>query len=186
MVTVGVIAARGYGQRTRSYLADLVTALQMQDLEPRIQSGHLTRCRRDDSPLGRGRVIVVGDAAGLLEPWTREGISFALRSGVMAGEAAAKAASTESSAEASLELSAYEQGVTDKLAPEMRAGAELLYTFSRYPSIFHAGLAMPKGWDGFSRFCRGDTNFARVMRHRWVRRSLSLINSLPHRRQPHI
>lgn len=37
-------------------------------------------------------MIVAGDAAGLLEPWTREGISFALRSGAWAGTAAARAA----------------------------------------------------------------------------------------------
>ena len=32
---------------------------------------------------------MAGDAAGLLEPWTREGISYALRSGYAAGTAAA-------------------------------------------------------------------------------------------------
>ena len=31
-------------------------------------------------------MLVCGDAAGLLEPWTREGISYALRSGRLAGE----------------------------------------------------------------------------------------------------
>ena len=34
-------------------------------------------------------LLVAGDAAGLLDPWTREGISFALRSGALAGAAAA-------------------------------------------------------------------------------------------------
>ena len=55
-------------------------------------------CRPGTSPAyarrihrcGAGAVLVAGDAAGLLEPWTREGISFALRSGRLAGEAAAR------------------------------------------------------------------------------------------------
>jgi flavin-dependent dehydrogenase len=34
-------------------------------------------------------VLVAGDATGLLEPWTGAGISFAVRSGRLAGRAAA-------------------------------------------------------------------------------------------------
>ena len=91
-LTVGVIAARGQGDATKGYLREFVGRLGLAGYEAVRDSGHLTRCRTDDSPLRRGHVIVAGDAAGLLEPWTREGISFALRSGALAGEYAAKAA----------------------------------------------------------------------------------------------
>lgn len=84
-LTVGVISARGEGAATKRYLEDFVGRLGLAGFEPSISSGHLTRCRADDSPLSRGRVLVCGDAAGLLEPWTREGISFALRSGFYCG-----------------------------------------------------------------------------------------------------
>ncbi|SCF97623.1 geranylgeranyl reductase family [Streptomyces sp. Ncost-T6T-2b] len=80
-LTVGVISARGDGAGTKRYLEDFIARLGLAGFEPAVSSGHLTRCRSDDSPLSRGRVVVCGDAAGLLEPWTREGISFALRSG---------------------------------------------------------------------------------------------------------
>lgn len=83
-LTVGVISARGDGAGTKRYLEDFIARLGLAGFEPKISSGHLTRCRSDDSPLSRGRVLVCGDAAGLLEPWTREGISFALRSGRLA------------------------------------------------------------------------------------------------------
>jgi flavin-dependent dehydrogenase len=39
----------------------------------------------------RGRVLLVGDAAKLMDPMTGEGISYAIRSGHMAGEAIVKA-----------------------------------------------------------------------------------------------
>ena len=80
-----MIAARGQGERTKRYLRDFVARLGLAGVEPEHDSGHLTRCRTADSPLRRGRVLVAGDAAGLLEPWTREGISYALRSGALAG-----------------------------------------------------------------------------------------------------
>ena len=80
-LTVGVIAARGQGEETKAYLREFVApAWPRPGFEVVQDSGHLTRCRSDRSPLRKGRVLLAGDAAGLLEPWTREGISFALRS----------------------------------------------------------------------------------------------------------
>jgi len=38
------------------------------------------------SPLRRGRLLLVGEAAGLVNPFTGEGIDYALESGVLAGE----------------------------------------------------------------------------------------------------
>jgi hypothetical protein len=77
-LTVGVIAAKGSPVETRAYLDRFVTEMGLDGAEVERSSGHLTRCREPGSPLQRGRVLVCGDAAGLLEPWTREGISFAL------------------------------------------------------------------------------------------------------------
>lgn len=72
-LTVGVIAARGQGEQTRQYLRDFTARLGLSGYPAERDSGHLTHCRADDSPLRRGRVLVAGDAAGLLEPWTRKG-----------------------------------------------------------------------------------------------------------------
>ncbi len=97
---MGVISARGDGAGTKRYLEDFIARLGLAGFEPAISSGHLTRCRSDDSPLSRGRVVVCGDAAGLLEPWTREGISFALRSGRLAGEWAVRIAEAHDAVDA--------------------------------------------------------------------------------------
>jgi geranylgeranyl reductase family protein len=178
-VTVGVIAAKGYSGPTRAYLADFVNRLGFQTIQPCVQSGHLTRCRLEDSPVRRGRVMVIGDAAGFLEPWTREGISFALRSGLAAGEAAAKAASRGTATEARSELESYDDAIAATLVPEMRAGLKVLRAFGRHPSLFHAALATPLGWKAFIRICRGETNFARAVHHRTLTTALALISSLP-------
>ncbi|MCM3922498.1 geranylgeranyl reductase family protein, partial [Frankia sp. AiPs1] len=91
VLTVGVIGDRAKGAALRGYYERFVERLGLAGAPRQHDSGHLTRVRAVDSPLRRGRVLVVGDAAGLLDPWTREGISFALRSGRLAGEAAAAA-----------------------------------------------------------------------------------------------
>ena len=49
------------------------------------------RCRADAAPTQRGRVLLAGDAAGLVNPMTGEGIYYAVATGLAAGRAAAEA-----------------------------------------------------------------------------------------------
>jgi geranylgeranyl reductase family protein len=174
-LTVGVIAARGHGERTRQYLRDFTRRLGLAGYPAERDSGHLTRCRADDSPLRTGRVLVAGDAAGLLEPWTREGISFALRSGALAGAAAASAAAACDQAGVERALDAYPAAVSRVLLPEMAAGRQLLTGFTRHPAAFHLGLASPKGWHAFARFCRSELTFHALVSRREVRMLLALM-----------
>lgn len=115
-------------------------------------------------------MIVAGDAAGLLEPWTREGISFALRSGALAGAAAARAAAAGAG-----ELDGYVAAVDRDLVPEMHAGYRLLAAFERHPWAFHGALALPPGFAQFTRFCQGQVAFAELLRQRRLRAILAAI-----------
>ncbi|HVF06113.1 MAG TPA: geranylgeranyl reductase family protein [Frankiaceae bacterium] len=157
LLTVGVIGPRAEGERLRAYYASFVARLGLR--EPETFAGHLTRCREPDSPLRRGNVLVAGDAAGLLEPWTREGISYALRSGRAAGLAAASG-----------DLAAYERYVAAELAPEMAAGRDFLTAFERNRQVFHGFLAaVPGGWRLFSRLVAGETTLLRQTEKPYVR-----------------
>ncbi|HTU05911.1 MAG TPA: geranylgeranyl reductase family protein [Trebonia sp.] len=176
LLTVGVIAGRGQGEATREYLREFTSRLGLAGYEVVRDSGHLTRCRTEGSPLRRGRVLVAGDAAGLLEPWTREGISFALRSGALAGEAAAKAAVADAPAAAAGSLDEYAAGVNATLVPEMRAGRLMLTAFTRHPGTFHTALASPKGWRIFVRMCRSELSFSGLVSHPSARLALALMN----------
>ena len=50
------------------------------------QRSHMLPFRRPGQPVVRGPVLVVGDAAGLVDPNTGAGIGWAVRSGMLAGE----------------------------------------------------------------------------------------------------
>ncbi len=167
-LTVGVIAARGAGDATKDYLRDLLRWVGLDGLRVLHDSGHLTRCRTPDSPLGRGRVLLAGDAAGLLEPWTREGISFATRSGALAGAAAAGGPSGV--------VERYRAGLAAELLPEMAAGERCLRAFERSPRAFHELVGSTAvGWHQFSRITRGDTTLARALDRRVVRAGLAVL-----------
>jgi geranylgeranyl reductase family protein len=164
-LTVGVIAARGQGGATKDYLREFVDRLGLGGYEAVQDSGHLTRCRTDGSPLRQGQVIVAGDAAGLLDPWTREGISFALRSGALAGEYAARA-----------DLDGYVAAINARLVPDMRAGRTLLTAFTRHTGTFHKGLSTPKGWRAFVKMCRSEISLSELVARPAARVSLALLN----------
>jgi geranylgeranyl reductase family protein len=176
-LTVGVIAARGSGEQTRAYYREFVERLGLAGYPAAADSGHLTRCRTADSPLARGRVLVAGDAAGLLEPWTREGISYALRSGALAGEAAASAAAATDAAGVAQCTARYRERVESLLGPEMAAGERLLAAFEKRPAFFHGSVtALPMAWRAFAGVCRGRTTFAELLRTRAAQAALRAIS----------
>ncbi|MFJ3933749.1 geranylgeranyl reductase family protein [Streptomyces sp. NPDC090029] len=177
-LTVGVISARGEGAATKRYLEDFVARLGLAGFEPSVSSGHLTRCRSDDSPLSRGRVLVCGDAAGLLEPWTREGISFALRSGRLAGEWAVRIAEAHDAVDARRQALNYAFAIKAGLGVEMAVGRRMLTLFERRPGLLHAVLTgFRPAWTAFADITRGTATLAGLVRTRpLARRALDLLD----------
>jgi hypothetical protein len=83
----------------------------------------------------------------LLEPWTREGISFG--SGTWAGEYAAGFVRGEADA-----LEGYERRVCLELEPEIVAGSRLPRLFERRPLLVYGVAAFtPMGTRYFFRVC---------------------------------
>ncbi|MEV3851334.1 geranylgeranyl reductase family protein [Streptomyces microflavus] len=177
-LTVGVISARGDGAGTKRYLEDFIARLGLAGFEPSVSSGHLTRCRSDDSPLSRGRVVVCGDAAGLLEPWTREGISFALRSGRLAGEWAVRIAEAHDAVDARRQALNYAFAIKAGLGVEMGVGRRMLKLFERRPGVLHAVLTgFRPAWKTFAGITRGTTSLAELVRtHPLAQRALSAMD----------
>ena len=163
-LTVGVIGDRACGPALREAYRFFVAGLGLDLARAHVEGGHLTRVRAPGSPLVRDRVLVAGDAAGLLEPWTREGISFALRSGALAGHAAATGPS------------AYPTAVAAALGPEMAAGRRALRAFTRSPRLVHEVLrSLPGTWELFTRLVSGGTSLEEQVSRRTVRTAVALL-----------
>lgn len=169
-LTVGVIQRTGLPDATRAYLELWLRQLGLAGATRVRDSGHLTRWRSRRSPLRRGAVLVAGEAAGLLEPWTREGISFALRSGAMAGAAAAEAARTRDAISRNEALDGYVAAVRRELVPQLRAGQVLLRTLEHAPALLHHVLAHTAlGRRTFLALCRGSERVAGLVHHPLIR-----------------
>ncbi len=163
-LTVGVIGSRERGEDVRRYYRDFLARLGLDPAGALHDGGHLTRVRAPSSPLRRGAVLVAGDAAGLLEPWTREGISFALRSGQLAGRAAAT------------DPSSYQAAVLAALGPELAAGRTALRVFTRSPLVVHEVLRrLPGMWGLFVALVGGRTSLPEQLRRPGVRLLVRLL-----------
>jgi flavin-dependent dehydrogenase len=169
-LTIGVIQRTGLPDATRAYLELWLRQLGLAGATRVRESGHLTRWRSRRSPLRRGSVLVAGEAAGLLEPWTREGISFALRSGAMAGAAAASAARAADATNRDDALDGYVAAVERDLVPQLRAGQVILRVLERAPGLLHRVLAHTAlGRRTFLALCRGSERVGRLVHHPLVR-----------------
>ncbi|MEV6907451.1 geranylgeranyl reductase family protein [Amycolatopsis sp. NPDC051071] len=177
--TAGVVAAKGQGDATKTYLREFLQRHRFDHLRPLHDTGHLTRCRHPDSPLARHRTLVAGDAAGLGDPWSREGISFALRSGTWAGEAAARVARAEDAPGLAHAREGYVTAVRSTLEPEMRASRRIMDVFTRRPGLFHTALTgVPSVWRGVDSYLGGRTTIPELVGTPAARVALKAIDFL--------
>ncbi len=106
--------------------------------------GHHLPVRIPGSPIARGHVAVVGDAAGLVDPLSGEGIHMAFASGRLAAEEALRVLAGEAA-----DMSGYEAAVDRELQTELTVSRRLqeLVTFAPPPY-----LALMRRSDRFWRF----------------------------------
>ncbi|MFF7454676.1 geranylgeranyl reductase family protein [Kitasatospora sp. NPDC008115] len=178
--TAGVVAARGNPVALRAYKEDFLGRHGLLGPRPLHDTGHLTRCRRPGSPLSRGRVLVAGDAAALLDHWSREGISYALRSGGLAGSAAVRLVHASDAADAHEAVDRYARQIDDVLGVEMRASSTLMDLFVRSPGLVHTVLTrLPLAWRRLDAYVAGRTSVAGIMTTPVVRAAVALTNRFP-------
>ncbi|MER5647409.1 NAD(P)/FAD-dependent oxidoreductase [Streptosporangium sp. NPDC002524] len=107
-------------------LAELLPHVHARDL----RAHHLPLSPGRPRP-GSGRVMLAGDAAGLINPLTGEGIFYALVSGRLAGEAAVQAAGDP--------LPAYRRGLGKALGRHLRT-TDVLALASQSPGFIDAAI----------------------------------------------
>lgn len=131
-LSIGVLSMvqreRELKRAIRRYL-DLLGCRDATQIE---QHGFVIPIRPRKGPYIDKRVLLVGDAAGFADPVTGEGISFAIRSGLLAAQSL-----IDSHLEEVAVCQRYARSLTDTILPELRTGrwlAQLLYDFPRLRS----------------------------------------------------
>jgi geranylgeranyl reductase family protein len=116
--------------------------------------GHALPIRRPGSALVRGRVLLAGDAAGLVDPLSGEGIHSALLSGRLAAE------SSLAFIERGETLEAYQDAIETELGADLAFSRRLQRLLQWTPGIYLGILRRsPRVWNKLVKLARGESSY---------------------------
>ena len=122
--------------------------------------GHHLPLRTAGAPIARGPVALVGDAAGLVDPLSGEGIHMAFASGRLAAQHALRYLGCETNS-----MAAYERAVDDELQPELDVSRRLQEVFHLAPPPYLALLRRNrKFWLFLCHLVRGELTYLDFVR----------------------
>lgn len=127
--SVGILSTRFGAKGLQPALESWLEGLGLMPAERIEKHGFQIPIAPRPGGFGRGRVLLVGDSAGLADPVTCEGISNALLSGKLAAEAL-----LEASFHPGRSVRAYRRGLSREVLPELRTArllAKLVYDHPR-------------------------------------------------------
>lgn len=161
-LSIGVGGPAKLSAWMKDYYAQLTRFLErdhgVKILETRSNKAWPIPVRVKRSRFHHGNVLVAGDAGGLTDPLTGEGIYYAVRSGIMAGRACAASLSGDGAA-----FENYTRMVNTELMSDLEAANRIRYIFNTVPArIHHFVRDSDRAWGAFGKILRGERTYADV------------------------
>jgi flavin-dependent dehydrogenase len=128
-LSIGVLSMAQRGNDLKQSMARYLDLLGCGSVTQIERHGFVIPIRPRRGPFIDKRILLVGDTAGFADPVTGEGISFAIRSGLLAAQALIDGQLDEEPVR-----NAYTGSVAEAILPDLRTGrvlARLLYNFPR-------------------------------------------------------
>jgi geranylgeranyl reductase family protein len=126
------------GPRLRAHLDELCTAHGVDVAELTQVRGHRLPIRRSGASVASGRAVLVGDAAGLVDPFSGDGMYEAFLSSKTAAEAIADLLAGEAA-----DLSAYPRRLGATLERHVAGAWVAKYMIERHPEVMMGILRLP-------------------------------------------
>jgi flavin-dependent dehydrogenase len=159
-LNVGVGGWRWIAPSLRERLSALCRYLQLDEAALFGVRGYHLPLRVPGAPLVRGPVLLAGDAAGLVDPLSGEGIHAAFWSGRLAAESIADVLSGRSA-----DLSGYQGAVDREIEPELAMSRKLQSIFQRMPRpCVYVMRRSDRFWGALCGFVRGTSSYSRFRR----------------------
>jgi geranylgeranyl reductase family protein len=159
-VNLGVYGWRPAGPTLRAHLANLTRFYGFDPADLWGLRGHHLPVRAPGSPLAAGNALLVGDAAGLLDPLTGEGIYAAIWSGRAAAAHVAQYLDGKAP-----NLHGYAETVERELAPDLEIARRVRDVVYVAPSAAFAMLPRAAvSWRLLCRLIRGETSYVQFER----------------------
>jgi geranylgeranyl reductase family protein len=140
-LNVGVGGWASQGPQLRNHLLGLCAAYGFDPGSLANVRGHRLPFRRRGSALATGRVALIGDAAGVADPLSGDGMYEAALSAKLAAKHTLRILAGEQAS-----FHDYAREVSAKLAPLMRISWPAKYAFDRLPNLSFALAKTPQFW----------------------------------------
>ena len=150
-VNVGVGGWSSEGPRLRTHLSRLCEAHGLSFEHVEELRGHRLPMRRPAARLARGRTAVIGDAAGLVDPFSGDGIFEALLSARLVADAVLDLLAGRADS-----LEPYHDALTSRLARLSAFSWGLKAAVDRFPRLSLAAVRLPPTWPVIEAIVRGD------------------------------
>jgi geranylgeranyl reductase family protein len=150
-VNVGVGGWEGEGPRLREHLARACAGYGLAQERLEGLRGYRLPMRGPAERPVRGRALAVGDAAGLIDPFSGDGIYEALVSARLAAEATLDVLAGRAS-----DLEPYASWLARELDPLASAGWAAKVAFDRYPRLSYGVARTPPAWRLAEHMLRGE------------------------------
>ena len=144
-VNVGVGGWESEGPRLRAHLERACAAYGTPAERLESVRGYRLPMRRPGDRARSGRVLLVGDAAGLVDPLSGDGMYEAFVSARLAAESVLRD-----------ELDGYERALDRELGRSFAASWKAKYALERFPRLLFGVARLPPVWGFVSAFLRGD------------------------------
>jgi geranylgeranyl reductase family protein len=150
-INVGVGGNEEEGPRLRRELRRMCEEYGIDPDKARDTRGYRLPMRLRGTQLARGRTAVIGDAAGLVDPLSGDGMYEAFLSAKLVSEAALEVLAGREE-----NLDAYQAGVERRIDPLTRAGWGAKGAFERFPRTTYALARLPITFRGLEKLLRGE------------------------------
>jgi geranylgeranyl reductase family protein len=150
-VNVGVGGNAEEGPRLRTELRRMCEAYGIDPDAAQDTRGYRLPLRPAGSRLARGTTAVIGDAAGLVDPFSGDGMYEAFYSARLVAEAALDVLAGREET-----LEPYQEAVERRIAPLTRAGWGAKRAFERFPRTTYALARLPVTFRALEKLLTGD------------------------------
>jgi geranylgeranyl reductase family protein len=150
-VNVGVGGWEHVGPTLRTRLRELCERHAIDPGAVESLRGHRLPLRRPGAALARGRALLVGDAAGLVDPISGDGMYEAFVSARLGAEAALEVLAGRAET-----VEPYAQAVQRRLGPMAAASWDAKIAFDRFPRLTFALAGAPLVWGVVERILAGE------------------------------
>ena len=157
-LSVGIGGSLRQAKRLKSRYREVLASHDLGSHEIIKLRSHYLPVRRNGAAIQCERSLLIGDAAGLVDPFTGEGIYNAVKSACIAAPIIIQSLQTDN-----VDLTGYQEAVDRELMPELKASRAFSKIYTWFPGLyFDAVKGSDRLWRAHCRVLRGERSYVSI------------------------